>query len=107
MTEGRQLITHRQKLLKLADRSEYGWSVVDEYEDGLADDSEDKKRIEKAEQAAEWRAQAKRRKEAVSGGGKRMPQRREAVQQELLRLSSEERPSSRRLFAFSVGGRGI
>ncbi|KAL5518174.1 hypothetical protein EMCRGX_G003861 [Ephydatia muelleri] len=87
LTEGRQLITHRQKLLKLADRFEYGWSVVDEYEDGLADDSEDKKRIEKAEQAAEWRAQAKRRKEAVSGGGKRTPQRREAVQQELLRLS--------------------
>ena len=30
LAEGRQLIAHRQKLLKLADRSEYRWSVVDE-----------------------------------------------------------------------------
>ena len=72
--EGRQLIAHRQKLLKLADRSEYGWSVVEEYEeDGLADDSEDEKRIEKAERAAERRVQAKRRKEAVVDGRERAP----------------------------------
>ena len=40
LTEGRQLIAHTQKLLiKLADQSEYGWSIVEEYEqDGLADD---------------------------------------------------------------------
>ena len=72
LTEGRQLIAHRRKLLKLANRSEYGWSIVEEYEeDGLANDSEDKKRIEKAEWAAERRAQAKRRKEAAADGRKR------------------------------------
>ena len=93
LAEGRQLIAHRQKLLKLADRSEHRWSVVDEYEeDRLANDSEDEKRIEKAERAAERRVQAKRRKEAVADGGKRAPHTREAAQQELPRPRPEERP---------------
>ena len=65
LAEGRQLIAHRQKLLKLDDHSEYGWSLVELYEDALADDSEDEKRIDKAERAAERKAQAKRRKEAA------------------------------------------
>ena len=39
----------------------------------MADDSEDEKRIEKAERAAERRAQAKRRKETVVDGRKRAP----------------------------------
>ena len=70
MAEGRQLIADRQKMLKLADWSKYGWLVVKEYEeDGLADDSEDEKRIEKAEWVVESRMQAKRRKEAVRKRG--------------------------------------
>ena len=55
-------LTHRQKLIKLADRSESGWAVVDEYDaDALADNSEDERKIEKAEKAAEKKL-AKRRK---------------------------------------------
>ena len=47
------LIAQRQKLLKLADRSEWGWAVVEEFvEDDLADDSGDEKRMERAELAA-------------------------------------------------------
>ena len=39
-------IQKRQKLIKLADKSEAGWLVVDEYEsDELVDDSEDDKKI--------------------------------------------------------------
>ena len=39
-----------QKLIKLADWSEYGWRTVEEYEeDDLAKDSDDEKRIGKAE----------------------------------------------------------
>ena len=50
LDEGRRLIANRQKLIKIADRSEYGWGVVAEYEaDDLASGSEDEKRLEKAE----------------------------------------------------------
>ena len=100
LKEGKQLIAHRQKLLKLADRSEHGWTVVEEYEeDGLADDSEDEKRIEKAERAAERRIQAKRRKEAALTGKKGMPQEKESRPQALPRPASEARPYKPPAFA--------
>ena len=89
LAEGRQLIAHRQKLLKLADRSEFGWSLVEQYEeDALADDFEDENRIDKAERAAERKAQAKRRKEAADER-KRVPNGREAVQREVPRPRPE------------------
>ena len=48
--EGMDLLVHRQKVIKLANRSEAGWAVLEEYEgDDLADDSEDEQRMEKAE----------------------------------------------------------
>ena len=31
LEEGKELITNRQKLIKIADRSEFGWTTVDEY----------------------------------------------------------------------------
>ena len=46
------LLAGRQKRIKLADRSEYGWAVVDEYKDDeLALDEDDAKGIEKAKKA--------------------------------------------------------
>eukprot|EP00731_Ephydatia_muelleri_P003678 Em0001g3678a len=66
--EGMELLTHRKKLIKLADRSEVGWAVVEEYvDDDLADDSDDERRMEKAERAAERKVAAKRRKEREAG----------------------------------------
>ena len=51
------MIRLRQKSIRLADRSEFGWSVVTEYDaDELAEDSDDEKKIEKAEKAAERKA---------------------------------------------------
>ena len=48
-----KLLSERQKLIKIAYRSEFGWAVVAEYTaDELAEDSDDKKRLEKAEKAA-------------------------------------------------------
>ena len=42
-----KLLAERQKLIKIADCSEYGWGVVAEYTaDELAEDSNDKKRLE-------------------------------------------------------------
>ena len=48
-----KFIRKRQKLIKLADKSEEGWLAVDEYEsDELTDDSADEKRIKKAQEKA-------------------------------------------------------
>ena len=48
-----KLTERRQKLIKLADKSEAGWLAVDEYEsDELAEDSADEKRIRKAQDKA-------------------------------------------------------
>ena len=47
------MIAQRQKLIKMADASELGWLVVNEYvTNPLASDSEDEKRIYKAEARA-------------------------------------------------------
>ena len=53
LKEGEVLIGQRQKLIKIADRSEHGWATVDEYmADELADNSDDEKRLYKAESRA-------------------------------------------------------
>ena len=44
---------HRQKIIKLADKSEAGWLAVKEYRtEDLASDSDDEKRIKKAQERA-------------------------------------------------------
>ena len=48
-----QRIEKRIKLIKLADRSEHGWKTVSEYlSDDLASDSDDDKKIKRAEAEA-------------------------------------------------------
>ena len=65
LKEGTQLLASRQKHIKMADRSELDWAVVSEYEtDALADDSDDERKIEKAEKAAERKMAAARKKKA-------------------------------------------
>ena len=50
LQEGEELCFSRQKLIRIADRSEYGWITVNEYEDDeLASNSNDEKRIYRAE----------------------------------------------------------
>ena len=54
LKEGMHLIDERQKLIKIADRSESGWLTAQEYEtDEIADASDDEKRIARAERQAE------------------------------------------------------
>lgn len=55
-----KLLAERQKLIKIADRSEYGWGVIVEYT------ADDEKRLEKAEKAAERKAAKRKRKRAES-----------------------------------------
>lgn len=54
------IIEKRIKLIRLADRSEHGWKTVNEYlSDDLASDSEDDKKIKKAETEAARKKKAK------------------------------------------------
>ena len=67
MKEGKRLVMQRQKLVRLADRSDHGWLVVNEYEtDELADDEDDERRISKALKNAEKRVEAARKKKTGS-----------------------------------------
>ena len=53
LEEGRHLISKRQKVIKLADKSKFGWGTVNEYlMDELTSDDEDANKIKKAEQRA-------------------------------------------------------
>eukprot|EP00731_Ephydatia_muelleri_P035253 Em0109g8a len=79
LEEGIKLLSRRQKMIKFADRSDSGWAVVEEYEDdALASNSEDERKMEKAERAAERKVAKKRklkesktREEAAKKGGLR------------------------------------
>eukprot|EP00057_Strongylocentrotus_purpuratus_P017653 XP_011672127.1 PREDICTED: uncharacterized protein LOC105442056 isoform X3 [Strongylocentrotus purpuratus] len=64
IAEGKDILEHRQKIIKLADQSPFGWLTVSEYEtNSLARDSDDEKRIWKAEARAKRKMnQAPRRK---------------------------------------------
>ena len=54
LNEGIELIDQRQKLILIADKSEYGWKIVGEYLDNeLADNDQDAKKMKKAENEAQ------------------------------------------------------
>ena len=67
LEEGRHLISKRQKVIKLADKSEFGWGTVNEYlMDESASDDEDAEKIKKAERRA-----AQKSKERLASRNKR------------------------------------
>ena len=67
--ENLAFIQDRQKLIKLANHSDTGWLMVAEYQDDeLAEDTDDEKRIEKAERSAEGKL-LKKTKGAGKGKG--------------------------------------
>ena len=54
LNEGIELIDQRQKLILIADKSDYGWKTVGEYLDkGLADDDQDAKKMKKVQKEAQ------------------------------------------------------
>ena len=62
-----EVISKRVKAIKLADKSEFGWATVDEYlSDELASDSDDEKRIYRAERRAKRKINEERRRRVRS-----------------------------------------
>ena len=69
LKEGEKVIDNRQKCILIADRSEHGWATVAEYEeDELADNSDDKKRLFRAEVRAGRKIKQKSVEEAKKKG---------------------------------------
>ena len=68
-----EMIRKRNKLIRLADKSEAGWAIVKEYQtDELASDTDDDRKIKRAEKAAlekkkQWKFQSKRPHPQPSG----------------------------------------
>ena len=68
LNEGISLLNNRQKILKLADKSEFGWGTVQEYVcDDLADDEADASKNKKAEKRAAARLKTLQDKKKKSG----------------------------------------
>ena len=64
-------VTLRQKLIRLADHSEFGWEAINEYEtDEVATSEDDVKRLEKAEKAAEQKVLKRKKAAYFQGGGR-------------------------------------
>ena len=69
LEEGKKLLSERQKLIKLADRSECGWATVSAYvTDDLADTPENERCISKAEKSAKKALHSKIEKPRVKSG---------------------------------------
>lgn len=61
--EGMELLSHRQKLINLADNSKFGRILVEQYDTHrLAEDSDDEKRIHEAEAMAERLSKEEKKK---------------------------------------------
>ena len=70
LQKAEQDLRQRNKLVKLADKSEAGWMAVDEYlADDLAEDSEDDKKI----RSVQPRAAARKKKSGVKSVKKPKP----------------------------------
>ena len=71
LQEGESLIKKRQKLMKVADRLEHGWATVEEYvTDELAENSDDEKRLFKAEARAGRKLKASSESKVKKPSGK-------------------------------------
>lgn len=65
--EGTVLLNKRQRLIKLADKSEFGWATIQEYvDDELADDEAHARKIKKAEKRANLKLKSMQEKKKKS-----------------------------------------
>ena len=63
LDSGTEVVSKRIKVIKMAGKNEFGWSTVNEYlSDELASDSDDEKRMFRAERRAERKTKKRRRR---------------------------------------------
>ena len=67
LQEGKSIVLHRIKLIRIADKSSYGWDTVNQYQaDELPSDSEDDKKIYRSERRAEKARKEKRQRKKAA-----------------------------------------
>ena len=96
--QGSQAIAacQKHKHIKVADRSDYGWAIVEAYDsDELAENSEDDKRLFRAEKAAKKKCSKHRR---------RFPRKDESLQKLARNQSAEMTPQSMSVVATKQAG---
>ena len=72
LDEGTKTIAVRQKHIKIADRFDLGWAVIEAYmDDELASDSDDKRRMYKANREAQQSMKRKRSESAAAAAKRR------------------------------------
>ena len=63
LDSGTEVVSKRIKVIKIADESDFGWSTVNEYvSEELASNSDDEKRMYRAERRAERKTKERRRR---------------------------------------------
>ena len=68
------MLAERQKHILLADKSDYGWMVIQEYEkNDLADDSDDEKKIIRAEARARTKQNSQKAKARMTASRREFP----------------------------------
>ena len=105
LQKGENLLKERQKHILLADKSEYGWSTVQEYKKSeIADDSDDEKKMYKAEARAKahLKQSVTRSRTAASGFAAR---RDTAAQQSSLKQTGERNSALRQIPTVDLQGR--
>ena len=101
----KESIAHRQKLIRLADSSELGWRLVNEYESNpLASDSDDERKMYKAEARASRKLKAEKAKK--SRGARAWPYRKSAVPATTVQSTEPQQAVRRPGLCFACGKPG-
>ena len=74
LEKGENLLAERQKHILLADKSDYGWMVIQKYKkNDLADDSDDEKKIIRAEARARTKQNSQKAKSRMTASRREFP----------------------------------
>ena len=89
----KNLLAERQKHILLADKSDYGWMVIQEYKkNDLADDSDDEKKITRAEARTRTKQNSQKAKSRMTASRREFPKSQSVVAVSNTDVSSALRP---------------
>ena len=100
----------RNKLVKLADKSEVGWAIADEYQkDQLASNSEDDRKIRKAKKAAKAKSESsnfKRHSDSYGIANDLFRSQRQPQREALIAIQGQSKTPKPNDICFTCGGYG-